>query len=212
VSNLKYYIIDTETNGILNVHECVEISIIRAIDKVQLSRNIICEHPELSSLDALQVTNKTMVDLLKGSPKEKVVAECNKFFAEDGLTSAHRCIVGHSIAFDKRFIHALWSKCGEKFPADLWLCTMALTRKYAKQIGIVKPKVNLTASCDLLGIKKVAGIHTAKGDVRNTYFLYKELVENKKIDHLSLIKTDIHYLNSNSQSEKYSMDDIGNIE
>lgn len=191
--SLKYYVIDTETTGLKSGHhEMTEIGIIRCTDRVQLWRKIKCEYPERASYDALMITKKTMADLETGHNNSDVVTECNKFFNEDGATSAHRVIIAHNASFDRKFLHALWEKNGQEFPAHLWLDTIALTREYAKKIGLVKPKVNLHAACDIAGIKKISEAHNAKVDSRNTYLLHKDLVEDKKIDYLPFIKTAIH--------------------
>jgi DNA polymerase III epsilon subunit-like protein len=199
---INYYVIDTETTGLKsNYHEMTEIGIIRAIDRVQLWRIIKCEHPERANFDALKITNKTMDDLISGRNKEDVVAECDKFFNEDGLTPAHRCIICHNTSFDKKFLHALWALCGKEFPANLWLDSIALTRAYAKQIGLIKPKVNLHAACDIVGIKKISEAHNAKVDSRNTYLLWKNLVEEKNIDYLPFIKTFVHSLSQSDEND-----------
>lgn len=195
--SLLFYVIDTETTGLkANYNEMTEIGIIRCADRVQLWRQIKCEYPERANFDALAITKKTMADLEKGANKEDIVAECEKFFAEDGQTPAHRCIVAHNAPFDRKFLHALWESCGKEFPANLWLDTMALTRAYAKKIGLVKPKVNLHASCDIVGIKKISEAHNAKVDSRNTYLLHRSLVDEKNIDYLPMIKTEVHVINS----------------
>jgi DNA polymerase III alpha subunit (gram-positive type) len=193
-SELKYYVIDLETHGLrVNYHEITEISIIRASDKVQLSRNIKALYPERASIDALTITNKTLADLSYGDSREITVEACDKFFNEDKLTPAHRIIVGHNIYnFDRRFLHALWESVGKVFPANMWLDTIPMTRKYAKSIGLVKPKVNLHAACDIVGIKKIAAIHNAKSDSRNSYLLWQDLINNKKMDYLPFIKTAPH--------------------
>jgi DNA polymerase III epsilon subunit-like protein len=200
---LAYYIIDTETNGLKSgYHTMTEIGIIRATDRVQLWRNIKCETPERSSFDALAITKKTLADLERGYSREEVVAECEKFFAEDGLTPAHRCIVGHNIfTFDKRFLFALWESVGKEFPATLWLDTIPMTKQYAKDIGLIKPRVNLHAACDIVGVKKLSDSHNAKVDSRNTYLLWKNLVEDKKIDHLPFVKTAEHKITAPSVEE-----------
>lgn len=192
--SIVYYVVDTETTGLkVGYHECTEIGIIRAADRVQLWRQIKCEKPENASYDALAITKKTLADLSNGYDKREVVAECNKFFNEDGLTPQHRCIVGHNIfSFDKRFLFDLWESVGETFPAALWLDTIPMTKHYAKQIGLVKPKVNLHAACDIVQIKKISEAHNARVDSRNSYLLWKDLVENKKVDYLPFIKTAVH--------------------
>ena len=71
---------------------------------------------------------------------------------------------------------------------------MALTRAYAKQIGLVKPKVNLHAALDIVGVKKFADKHNAKTDSQNTYLLLRNLIEEKKMDYLPFIKTAEHHI------------------
>jgi DNA polymerase III epsilon subunit-like protein len=193
--SLLFYIIDTETTGLkADFHEMTEIGIIRCTDRVQLWHQIRCEYPERANFDALAITKKTLADLEKGLSRDEVVQRCEKFFSDDGATPAHRCIVAHNAPFDRKFLHALWGQVGREFPANLWLDTMALTRDFAKKQGIVKPKVNLHASCDLVGIKKLSEAHNAKVDSRNTYLLHRSLVEDKKIDYLPFIKTAVHTL------------------
>lgn len=205
MSGLSFYVIDTETTGLKsNYHEITEISIIRYSDRVQLWKKLRCEYPERASFDALTITNKTLQDLENGDDPFKVIKDCEKFFAEDGMTADHRCIIAHNGSFDRKFLHALWGKYDKLFPANLWLDTMSLSREYAKQIGIPKAKVNLHAACDLVGIKKISQAHNAKVDSRNTYFLHKSLVEDKKINYLPFIKTSIH-LSINEQQEEIDM-------
>jgi DNA polymerase III epsilon subunit-like protein len=193
MSGLQYYIIDTETTGLSSsYHEMTEISIIKCSTRIQLTEFIKCDFPERANFDALAITKKTLADLEKGNDKEIVVERMNKFLNEDGLTAAHRCFVAHNWTFDKKFVHALYDKVGQKCPVDLWLCTMALTKAYAKQIGLVKPKVNLHAACDIVGLKKFADAHNSKVDSRNTYLLHRDLVEVKKVDYLPFIKTAVH--------------------
>jgi DNA polymerase III epsilon subunit-like protein len=213
--SLLYYVIDTETTGLKShYNEMTEIGIIRCTDRVQLWRQIKCEYPERANFDALAITKKTMADLERGHAKEDVVEECLKFFSEDGATPAHRCIVAHNAPFDRKFLHALWEQCGKEFPAHLWLCTMSLTRKWLKDTGIEaehkskglkKPLVNLHASCDWMGIKKLSDAHNARVDSRNTYLLHRDLVEVKKVDYLPLIKTAVHSLTKQSTDD----DDTG---
>jgi DNA polymerase III epsilon subunit-like protein len=199
---IKYYIIDTETTGLrVNYHEVNEISIIRCDDRVQLTKFIKCEFPERANFDALAITNKTMADLEKGDSKEAVIESVDKFLAEDNLTPGHRCFIAHNWTFDKRFIHDLYAKVGKQCPVNMWLCTMALTKEYAKKTGLVKPKVNLHAACDILGIKKISSAHASKVDSRNTYLLWKSLTEDKKVDYLPFIKTAVHSTSSSDDGE-----------
>jgi DNA polymerase III epsilon subunit-like protein len=210
MSGLFYYVIDTETTGLsCGYHEMTEIGIIRASDRVQLHRCIKCEHPERASYDALRITKKTMADLDRGHNKADIVAECNRFFAEDGGTPSHRVIVAHNSPFDRRFLHALWKSENQAFPANLWLDTIPLTKEYAKKLGIAKSekqRFDLQSSCDLVGIKKLADAHNAKVDSRNCYLLHRKLAEEKGINYLPFIKTVVHEVGPTINSEYY--DDI----
>lgn len=212
MSGLQYYVIDTETTGLKSgYHEVTEIGIIRVTDRVQLWRQIKCIYPERANFDALAITKKTMADLERGYDREAVIAECEKFFAEDGLTPAHRCIVAHNAPFDRKFLHAMWEASGKEFPAHLWLDTISLTKEFLKnadqsQLNIVKTatgrvSTQLHACCDMVGIKKISEAHNAKVDSRNTYLLHRNLIEEKKVDYLPYIKTEIHTVAAPSDEE-----------
>lgn len=207
MNGLLYYIIDTETTGLKrDYHEMSEIGIIRYTDRMQLWRQLKCEYPERANFDALAITKKTLADLEKGFDKQQVVEECDRFFAEDGATPAHRCIVAHNAPFDRKFLHALWAQCGKQFPANLWIDTISMTKDFIKKsdtstLNIVKTatgkvSTKLHACCDMVGIKKLSEAHNAKVDSRNTYLLFRNLMDEKKIDHLKFIKTEIHSFNS----------------
>jgi len=211
--SLVYYVIDTETTGLrANFHEMTEFGMIRVADRVQLWRQIRCEHPERANFDALVITKKSMADLERGLSKEKVVEEADRFFAEDGLTPAHRCIVAHNAPFDRKFLHALWSQCGKQFPANLWLDTISLTKDFLKtadqtSLNIVKTatgrvSTQLHACCDMVGIKKISEAHNAKVDSRNTYLLFRNLMEEKGVDYLPLIKTEVHSPETSDDSDE----------
>lgn len=203
--SLLYYVIDTETTGLkANYNEMTEIGIIRCTDRVQLWRQIKCEYPERANFDALAITKKTMADLERGHLNSAVVEECDKFFAEDGATPGHRCIVAHNAPFDRKFLHALWEQNGKQFPANLWLDTVSLTKEFLKKVdnstlNITKTatgrvSTQLHACCDIAGIKKISEAHNAKVDSRNTYLLWRNLVEEKKVDYFPFIKTEVHTL------------------
>ena len=216
MSGIQYYVIDTETTGLkADYHEMTEVGIIRCTDRVQLWRQIKCVYPERANFDALAITKKTMADLERGHDGINVVEECEKFFAEDGLTSAHRCIIAHNAPFDRKFLHAFWALHGKEFPAHLWLDTMALTREFIKKTGLdaeckakglPKPKVNLHSALDLVNVKKLSEAHNAKVDSRNTFLLHRNLVEEKKVDYLPFIKTSIHVVTVNPNDADGGLD------
>ena len=202
---IKYYVCDTETTGLsASQHEVVEISIIRCDDRLQLTEFIKCEYPENASYDALRITGKTLEDLKRGKSKKEVVDRVNEFLSQDGLTPSHRCIIGHNINFDRKFIHTLFEKVNKEFPAHLWLDTIAMTKEFLKKSDIStlnitktatgKTATTLHACCDMLNIKKLSTAHNSKVDSRNTYLLWRALMDDKKIDHLPHIKTFPHKL------------------
>lgn len=179
MSNLKYYVIDTETTGIqADFHETIEISIIRCSDRHQLTCQIKADFPERASPKALEVTGKTKEDLFYGDRKEDVVRLCNAFFEQDGATPEHRCIIGHNASFDKRFCHALWAKCDQTFPAVVWMDTVKMSRLWAKMLGKQPKSFKLAKALEFANIKAMPGAHDAGSDARNTYLLWKKGMES----------------------------------
>lgn len=202
MSGLQFYIADIETNGLkVGFHECCELSIIRAKDKMQLTRKIKVDNWKNSSYDALVITGKTIESLRQGDSKQKTVEDVDSFIKEDGLTSAHRVLVGHNIInFDKKFLHHMWEQQGKEFQIDLFLDTIPLSKRLAAQIGQPKAKVKLESALDLFGIKKVGKMHSAKGDSRNTYLLWKHLMDSN-VEYIDLIKQFPHRINNNNDNE-----------
>ena len=134
--SLSYYIIYNETTGLkAGFNEITEISIVRCSDRNQLTKKVLCDHPERATEIALKVTNRTFEDLLEGDSNEDVVEYCNAFFAQDGKTPEHRCMVAHNAGFDKRFCHALWSNCGQSFPAICWMDTIKFAKDGQKRLA-----------------------------------------------------------------------------
>jgi DNA polymerase III epsilon subunit-like protein len=197
MSGLKYYIIDTETTGLsAGYHEIVEISIIRAEDRHQITKFIKAEFPQRASLEALKVTNKTPKDLLKGDSKESVVESIDYFLTQDNLSPEHRVFVAHNAPFDKRFCHALWSSVNKVFPANCWLDTKTLIKETLIKRGVAKPKdLTLKGSMLQIGAKAYEGEHNAVVDSRNCYVLWKKAMDSN-INFLSHIKRNPHILNS----------------
>lgn len=187
---MEYYIVDTETTGLKSdYHEVTQISIIRCKDRHQLSKYIAADFPDRATYKALEVTGRSMSDIIEGNSRKEVIDACNSFLLQDEKTPAHRCMVAHMASFDRRFIHALWEKENQIFPANLWLCTKTLTGRFIKKMGI-KSKLNLEASLKVAGIKNIrAGAHNAIVDTQNTYKLWKDLTDNRKMDFLPLIQT-----------------------
>ena len=177
---IEFYILDLETTGTsCGYHEVVEISIIKADTRQQLSKDIAAIYPERSNPTALKITNKTKYSVTLGESKDDVVNACNEFFERDGLTPESRCIVGHNIlVFDKKFLHDLWAKCGKTFPANLWLDTIPFLKKYMVKNGIESRKTNLEAALQMIGAKPRYPLHTAKTDTQNNWVLWRKLMDS----------------------------------
>lgn len=191
MNQVNFYVVDTETNGLsLKLHEICQISIIRVEDRMQLTRDIKVNKVEHSSWDALKITGKTMNDLRFGMDKSSAIKEVEEFLSEDGASSTHRCLIAHNAAFDRKFLCALWEQFGKKFPFDLSVDTIQMFRAYCKKQGIQKPKVNLGAACESLGIKKYGQSHDALVDTRHTYLLFQEL--SKSLHWLDFVKNQPH--------------------
>jgi DNA polymerase III epsilon subunit-like protein len=202
MSGLKYYIIDTETTGLsANYHEIIEISIIRADDKHQLTKFIKAEYPQRASPEALKVTNKTPKDLLRGESKNSAVEAIDLFLSQDQSTPEHRVFVAHNAPFDRRFCHALWSSVNKIFPANCWLDTKTLVKETLVKNGISKPKdLTLKGAMSQIGAKAYEGAHNALVDSRNCYLLWKKAMDNN-VNYLPHIKRSPHVLNGDMPDE-----------
>jgi DNA polymerase III alpha subunit (gram-positive type) len=199
MSGLEFYIYDSETTGLKNgFHEITEMACIHQDTKLQFHRVVRPQFPQRASLEALAITQKTMADLQEGVYEVDAMDAFENFLNLDGKTRKHRVLVAHNCNFDMKFIHALWSKHNREFPADLWVDTIPMAKKFAAEQGLQKDgeaklKFNLHASIDMLGSKKVKGIHNAVSDARNLFFLWQRLLE-EGIDPLDNIKPVPHVL------------------
>jgi DNA polymerase III epsilon subunit-like protein len=202
MSGLKYYIVDTETTGLkADYHEMVEISIIRAEDRKQLSRFIKAEFPQRANPEALKIIQKTPKDLLLGEPKEAVIEAIDYFLAQDGLTPEHRVMVAHNAPFDRRFCHALYAKVNKSFPAHCWLDTKTLIKEKLIKDGISKPKgLDLKGAMMHIGAKAFEGEHNAVVDSRNCYVLWKTAMDSG-VNYLSHIKRSPHIIGGSEDDE-----------
>lgn len=192
MSNIEFYIIDTETNGLRAAfHEITEICCIRVSDRVHLARNIVANHPERSDARALEVTGKTKSDLARGVSQENAISVFEEFISQDGKSPKFRCVIAHQANFDMKFIHALWAQHNKSFPIDMWVDTVPMCRKWVEMQGLPKQSVKLALASEMLGAKVVQGVHNAVSDTQNLYFVWKKLIESG-VDYLDFIKLQPH--------------------
>ena len=190
--SIIFYIADLETTGLNEKrNEICELSIIRASDRMQLSREIKVDRPQDASYDALKIIGKTMDDLRRGITKLEMINLFHEFIEEDGVNPSHRCLVGHNIPFDRKFFYYMWGKYNRNFPFHLYLDTISMLKEFYKKQGI-KSKANLTAACKTMGIIKRGKDHTAKSDTQNTFILWQKLSEN--VDFMNHIKCIPHII------------------
>ena len=194
MSKIKYYIMDVETTGFSPVqNEIIELTIIRAEDKARLTKIVKAENPKTANYGSLKITGRTYADLKNGDKRADVVKRISSFLEEDNLSPEHRCFICHNAKFDRQFIHAMFEAEKMTFPANLWLCTMNMSKSFGKKIGITKPKVGLKDAIAMLESKRVGGEHNSSDDAKNTYFLWQKLI-NEGIEPVDHIKRIQHYI------------------
>ena len=193
---LYFYVIDTETTGLkAGFHEVIQISAIRYNDRFQKTLNI--KEGETTgdkkfSLEVVRCLGACGID------RKEAVEELHAFLQEDGKTPDHRCIVAHNAPFDRRMLHSMWQAENKTFPAHLWLCTKEFSRKYAKKLGIIKPKLSLAASIEMAGLTARGGAHNAVIDTLNTTDLFEKLL-SENLGHVQLIKRVPHETGFNDE-------------
>lgn len=148
----------------------------------------------------MRITGKTFDDLRQGDEKLDVIEAFENFLASDGRAPKARCIIAHNASFDRRFLQALWRQHNRVFPAELWLDTMSMARSFAKKQGIIKPKLGLDATIDMVGAKKVAGMHNAVSDSQNLFFVWRRLNELGE-DYLEHVKHIPHIISGTDDND-----------
>jgi len=205
---MEYYILDTETTGLKpGYHEFTEISIIRCKDLVQKTWNVKIKYPDRCEKRALEVTNKTVKQLLnKGKYIEEVILLFNKFLEEDGVTPDQRVCVAHNSPFDSRFLIHVWKEHDYEFPIVFWECTLSMSKYFNK-----KNKLDKIAKLDdmlkKLNIKgEIENTHSSGVDCRNTFRLRNYLIKNG-VEELQFIKATKEYI-ENKNTNKAKEDEV----
>ena len=177
---MKYFVIDTETNGLkCGFHELTEISILDCQTLEQITWMIRIRNPERSNKVAMQITNKTPNELASwGRYIESVLDEINNFLIGNVDEVDEICMIAHSASFDRRFMEHSFQTNNKTFVAQYWLDTVPFAKKFAKQyLGLKKTSVALERILVTADIKNVElGAHSSEVDVRNTFRLWKYMV------------------------------------
>lgn len=205
--SLTFYCIDTETTGLsADRNEIFQLCAIRTDDRLQFDKRIRCLYPERAQAAALQITGTKLSDLQKGEEHSAVVESFEKYLQTDGKKPNGRCLIAHNAPFDRRFLHALWTKNNKSFPVLYWIDTIAMTRAVAKKRGIEKFGTKLEAACNMMGILKNANFHNAVVDTRNLYYLWTKLIEEE--DYLQYIKPFPHSISKEEEEETELQDEF----
>lgn len=207
---MKYYVIDTETTGLkAGYHEVTEISIIRCADLVQKTWNIKIKYPKRVSPQALAATGNTIEELLgRGKYIEEVAEAVEKFLQEDGAKPDERVMIAHNATFDQKMMEAEFALLGKPFPANMWECTMQMSRKFLKQKNpsVSRPKVNQRECITQFGIKSEAKDHASETDARNCYRIRDFLLKNG-INELEFITKSKQLVKVAAEKEAASLSD-----
>jgi len=214
---MKFYVLDIETSGLRpGFHEITEISILRCEDLVQKVWLLNIRYPQRFSKEALMVTGQNVMEITKRpSYLPDVIADINAFLEEDKEDADGRVIIAHNGSFDRNQIEHNWKISKSFFPANYWLDTKEVARKFIKkQLKLPgRQSVALGKLLELFKIKNVEpNAHSAEVDVRNTFRLWKYLeargmsnIEFTKISP-TLLKNDMIKLSK--KVNNYEIDEV----
>lgn len=173
---MYFALIDVESTGLsCEYQELTEISVLNCQNLEQVLWEIKIKHPERCSKEALLVTHKTAQELAsRGRYIEEVIPEINDFLSNITKDPDDLCIIAHNASFDRRFVEHFWKKLDYTFPANYWLDTLSMSKRFVKQILNINTKTSFALSnmLKLAGIKEKPGAHQSLVDVQNTYCLY----------------------------------------
>lgn len=184
------YFADTETTGLTNDHEIIELSLLRLSDNVQRTWCIKPTKYDIIESEALRINGHKLIDLKHQTkfgqetylPANKIIADIENWMLEDGMSSEDRVLVGQNIKFDLDKLQLLWAREGFKdtFPfgsrplvqdtRDLAL-TLDLLQNTRSQF------YNLNSLIKQYNIKN-AKAHTAAADTLTTKELFLAQLNN----------------------------------
>lgn len=174
---MQKVVLDIETVGLkCGFHEITEVSILDCQTLEQKTWFIKVQHPERASKEALMITNKNIKELCtRGDLIQDVIPQIEEFLVKISENDPDNlCCIGHNVSFDRRFLEDAFNVAGKKFPANYWLCTMDMSKKFSKNILKIAEKMSFALSnmCKLASITTPNDMHTSAADVQVTYKLY----------------------------------------
>src|SRR5258706_3252932 len=137
----QLYFVDLETTGLNDqLHEPIELSLIRQLDGKQITLLIQPQNFNDIEPDALRINGHQLDDLQRGfrtteSGVERyldlnvALVQIEDFLSEDMTPSADRVLVGQNVQFDIRFLQSAWRRAGhhDTYPfGRMYLDTMQI--------------------------------------------------------------------------------------
>jgi len=179
MGKLELYIADTETTGLNEVNDVVELSLFRLRDGEQATWNIRPFDFDQIEDSALKVNNITREDLQLFKPADEMLPEIENWVMDDGCSVFDRVLVGHNVEFDIKMMKSLWKKAeaSDSFPFHPYgnsIDTKSLVILTDYLAGSNVNRYNLAGCVKRFGLKKRA-FHGAAEDVLATRDLFLKL-------------------------------------
>lgn len=164
----KFYILDTETTGISDVDEVIQVGIVDghgAVVMESLIRPTLAVSPEASAVHGISED-----DLVEAQPFQRIYARLSAMLAG-------QLVVAYNADFDRRMLDQTCQRYGlPLLRAARWDCAM---KNYAQYYGQRNGRGNyrwqkLTDACVQQGIT-IGRAHTAAADCLMTYQLIRKM-------------------------------------
>lgn len=163
----QYVILDTETTGLTEKDEIIQMAIVDLYGKELFNQNFKpSSDRKRISAKASSIHGLTM----------KVLKDCPRFYqAADALAAAigNRTIITYNADFDRRLYQQTRKLAGGYMPAGRWECAML---KYAQFVGEWNTRHGNYRWHALMG-----GDHTALGDCMATLRLIKSMADSPRL-------------------------------
>jgi len=182
--NFEIYFADTETTGLLDSNEIIELSLYRWSDNAQRTWCLKPKRHDNISTDALRVNGHRLEDITHKTKfgqetylePSRVVAEVEVWMLSDGLSSDDRVLCGQNVKFDLGMLERLWKQenCHDTFPfgpRPFLLDTREIALFLDLAHGERSQYYNLASLIKKYGIKN-SKAHTAESDTLATKELF----------------------------------------